>query len=71
MLAAEDRYEREFHTALGLYGEEMAFERARTLLAGACGGAAHGGAAMPGRRSTRRWPTHYARCSGSVQAVAS
>jgi DNA-binding CsgD family transcriptional regulator len=33
MLAGEDRYEREFQTALALYGEEMAFERARTLLA--------------------------------------
>jgi DNA-binding CsgD family transcriptional regulator len=33
MLASEDRYEREFQTALALYGEEMAFERARTLLA--------------------------------------
>jgi ATP/maltotriose-dependent transcriptional regulator MalT len=33
MLASEDRYEREFQTALALYGEEMAFERARTQLA--------------------------------------
>ena len=33
MLASEERYEREFQTALALYGEEMAFERARTLLA--------------------------------------
>jgi DNA-binding CsgD family transcriptional regulator len=33
MLAGEDRYEREFQTALALYGEKMAFERARTLLA--------------------------------------
>ena len=33
MLAGEDRYEPEFQTALTLYGEEMAFERARTLLA--------------------------------------
>jgi len=33
MLADEDRYEREFQTALAVYGEEMAFERARTLLA--------------------------------------
>jgi ATP/maltotriose-dependent transcriptional regulator MalT len=33
MLAGEDRYEREFQTALALYGEEMAFERARTQLA--------------------------------------
>jgi len=33
MLADEDRYEREFQTALALYGEDMAFERARTLLA--------------------------------------
>ena len=33
MLAGEDRYEREFQTALAVYGEEMAFERARTLLA--------------------------------------
>ena len=29
----QDRYEQEFQTALALYGEEMAFERARTLLA--------------------------------------
>jgi len=33
MLAAEDRYERDFQTALALYGKEMTFERARTLLA--------------------------------------
>ena len=33
MLAGEDRYEQEFQTALAVYGEEMAFERARTLLA--------------------------------------
>jgi ATP/maltotriose-dependent transcriptional regulator MalT len=33
MLADEDRYEAEFQTALALYGEEMAFERARTELA--------------------------------------
>jgi ATP/maltotriose-dependent transcriptional regulator MalT len=33
MLASEERYERLFQTALALYGEEMAFERARTLLA--------------------------------------
>jgi DNA-binding CsgD family transcriptional regulator len=33
MLADEDGYEQEFTTALALYGEEMAFERARTLLA--------------------------------------
>jgi ATP/maltotriose-dependent transcriptional regulator MalT len=33
MLAGEDQYEPEFQTALALYGEEMAFERARTLLA--------------------------------------
>ena len=33
MLASEDRYEREFQTALALHGEDMAFERARTLLA--------------------------------------
>jgi DNA-binding CsgD family transcriptional regulator len=33
MLVGEDRYEREFQTALALYGEEMAFERARTQLA--------------------------------------
>jgi DNA-binding CsgD family transcriptional regulator len=33
MLADEDRYEREYQTALALYGEEMAFERARTQLA--------------------------------------
>jgi DNA-binding CsgD family transcriptional regulator len=33
MLASEDQYEREFQTALALYGEEMAFERARTQLA--------------------------------------
>jgi DNA-binding CsgD family transcriptional regulator len=33
MLASEDLYEGEFQTALGLYGEEMAFERARTQLA--------------------------------------
>ena len=33
MLASEERYEREFQTALALYGEEMAFERARTQLA--------------------------------------
>ena len=33
MLVGEDRYEREFQTALAVYGEEMAFERARTLLA--------------------------------------
>jgi DNA-binding CsgD family transcriptional regulator len=33
MLASEDGYEREFQTALALYGEEMAFERARTQLA--------------------------------------
>ena len=33
MLASEERHEREFQTALALYGEEMAFERARTLLA--------------------------------------
>jgi DNA-binding CsgD family transcriptional regulator len=32
MLAGEDRYEQEFQTALTLYGEEMAFERARTQL---------------------------------------
>ena len=32
-VASEERYEREFQTALALYGEEMAFERARTLLA--------------------------------------
>ena len=32
-LAGEDRYEREFQIALALYGEEMAFERARTQLA--------------------------------------
>jgi DNA-binding CsgD family transcriptional regulator len=33
MLAAENCYEWEFETALALYGEEMAFERARTQLA--------------------------------------
>ena len=33
MLAGEDQYEPEFQAALTLYGEEMAFERARTLLA--------------------------------------
>jgi DNA-binding CsgD family transcriptional regulator len=33
LLAAEDGYEEEFQAALALYGEEMAFERARTLLA--------------------------------------
>jgi DNA-binding CsgD family transcriptional regulator len=33
MLAGNDRYEPEFQLALTLYGEEMAFERARTLLA--------------------------------------
>ena len=33
MLVGEDRYEREFQTALAVYGEEMTFERARTLLA--------------------------------------
>jgi DNA-binding CsgD family transcriptional regulator len=33
MLAGEDLYEPEFQAALGLYGEEMAFERARTQLA--------------------------------------
>lgn len=33
MVADEDRYEREFQTALAVYGEEMAFERARTMLA--------------------------------------
>src|SRR5689334_17488996 len=33
LLAAEDGYEGEFQAALTLYGEEMAFERARTLLA--------------------------------------
>ena len=33
MLAGEDRYEGEFQAALALYGEEMAFERARTQLA--------------------------------------
>jgi DNA-binding CsgD family transcriptional regulator len=33
MIADEDRYEREFQVALALYGEDMAFERARTLLA--------------------------------------
>ena len=33
MLAAEDGYEGEFQAALTLYGEEMAIERARTLLA--------------------------------------
>jgi DNA-binding CsgD family transcriptional regulator len=32
MLADEDQYERVFQTALALYGEEMAFERARALL---------------------------------------
>jgi DNA-binding CsgD family transcriptional regulator len=32
MLAGEDRYEREFQTALALYGEDMAFEQARTQL---------------------------------------
>jgi DNA-binding CsgD family transcriptional regulator len=33
MLAGDDQYEPEFQAALRLYGEEMAFERARTLLA--------------------------------------
>jgi DNA-binding CsgD family transcriptional regulator len=33
MLADEHHYEEEFETALTLYGEEMAFERARTQLA--------------------------------------
>jgi DNA-binding CsgD family transcriptional regulator len=33
LLAADDRYEPQFQAALTLYGEEMAFERARTLLA--------------------------------------
>jgi DNA-binding CsgD family transcriptional regulator len=33
MLAGEDGYEPEFQAAIALYGEEMAFERARTLLA--------------------------------------
>jgi DNA-binding CsgD family transcriptional regulator len=33
MLAKDDCYEQEFETALALYGEDMAFERARTELA--------------------------------------
>jgi len=33
ILAGEDGYEGEFQAALALYGEEMAFERARTQLA--------------------------------------
>jgi len=33
MLTGEDGYEQEFQAAVALYGEEMAFERARTLLA--------------------------------------
>ena len=34
MLTGEDHYEPEFQTALTLYGEEMAFERARTARPG-------------------------------------
>jgi DNA-binding CsgD family transcriptional regulator len=44
LLAGEDGYEREFETALGLFGADMPFERARTLL---CLG-------MRRRRSRRR-----------------